>query len=127
MEPLHILETEESPMVHFDKTKGIFRLCGKSYMEDVQTFYNPVLAWLQNYAQTPSDTMVVFVKMEYINTASSKMILDLFECINTIYKKNGNPTVVWQYMEDDEDIEDQGNEFKDMFEYGFKLEPVPSD
>ena len=52
----------------------------------------------------------------YFNTASSKMILDIFMAIEGMVEDGKNVSVEWIYDEDDEDMEEVGNEFKLLFD-----------
>ena len=58
MNPLILLNTDETPSVNFDKAKGIFRIAENSYPDDARRFYEPVFAWLEKYFQEPNTTTV---------------------------------------------------------------------
>jgi NTP pyrophosphatase (non-canonical NTP hydrolase) len=116
MEAIHIQATEESPEVVMDAEKGIFMISGKSYMEDVQAFFDDVLDWLKSYAKQPSATTEFIFELEYLNTASSKIVLDIFEILQKIKNEGAEVKVRWNYYEEDEDMKDLGEELNDMFE-----------
>ena len=50
MEKLHIVETDETPMVLLDAANLQFEFSGKSLPEDVTSFYGPILDWIDDYA-----------------------------------------------------------------------------
>ena len=49
MEILDIRGTTDTPKVLFDPDNNIFEISGRSLPEDVITFYQPVIEWLDDY------------------------------------------------------------------------------
>jgi len=121
MDTLYIKGTAETPTVNFDAKVNTFEISGKSLPEDVKEFYHPILKWLVEYCQSPSDSTILKVRMEYFNTASSKMILELFELLNKLHLSGKNVAIEWYYQEDDEDMMDAGNDYADMLDLPFKI------
>ena len=70
--------TEDTPKVVLDPSAGTFEISGRSLPEDVNEFYEPILNWLEEYTENPNNETYFVFKLEYFNTASSKMILDIF-------------------------------------------------
>lgn len=121
MDVISIKGTQETPEILLDSSKGIFELSGKSLPEDVKEFYNPILKWFDEYSKSPNKQTIVKIKMDYFNTASSKMILELFEVVQKVHA-SGNETIIeWYYQEDDEDMQDAGQDYSDLIEIPFKL------
>jgi len=121
MDALNIKGTGETPGIIFDKEANRFEISGKSLPEDVKEFYTPVLRWLRNYAENPNPKTVVRFKMEYFNTASSKMILELFEILEGLHSAGKDVEIEWHYMEDDEDMHDAGIDYADMLGLRFNM------
>lgn len=121
MEIINIKGTEDTPSVLLDKDKGIFEISGRSLPEDVTLFYQPVLDWIDAYASEPNDKTDVMFKLEYFNTASSKVLLDVLLKFEEINDEHGNVTIKWHYHEDEEDMKEAGEEYEDIvtvpFEY----------
>ncbi len=127
MEALSIQGTNETPQIDFNKEKSIFAITGKSLPEDVKEFFNPVIQWIQEYAESPNAETVLQVKMDYFNTASSKMLLEIFEVFKKIHEAGKKVTIDWYYQEDDEDMQDAGEDYADIVEVPFnfiKYQPV---
>ncbi len=121
MDALNIKGTAETPNIIFDSSTNVFEITGKSLPEDVKEFYNPILRWMKSYSESPNPKTVLKVKMEYFNTASSKMLLELFEILDEMYKSGKDVEIEWHYMEDDEDMQDAGNDYADMLEVPFRM------
>ncbi len=121
MDALQIKASQETPEIIFDPQTGLFSITGKSLPEDVKEFYGPVLKWLGEYVEKPKSETILKVKMDYFNTASSKMILEVFELIKTIHDNGQKLTIEWYYQEDDEDMQDAGEDYAEIVEVPFKF------
>lgn len=120
MEIIKIKGTEDTPSVILDKEQNLFEISGRSLPEDVSMFYEPILSWIDQYAEAPNETTVFNFKLEYFNTASSKVILDILLKFEEIHE-NGNKVVVkWHYREDEEDMLEAGEEYADIVEIPFE-------
>ncbi|NIK73725.1 O6-methylguanine-DNA--protein-cysteine methyltransferase [Thermonema lapsum] len=108
---------EDTPKVILDKDNGVFEISGRSLPEDAREFYRPIIEWLQQYASNPNPETVFNFKLEYFNTASSKLLLDVLQTLENI----PNAKVVWYHLEEDEDMEEAGKEFEDMVNVEFEF------
>ena len=86
MEIIKIKGTEDTPSVLLDKAQNLFEISGRSLPEDVSMFYEPILSWIDEYAAAPNAETVFNFKLEYFNTASSKVILDILLKFEDIYE-----------------------------------------
>lgn len=121
MEVLSIKGTQETPEVLFDKQAGVFSISGKSLPEDVKEFYGPLLKWLESYCAEPNPETTLKVKMDYFNTASSKMLLEIFEVFKNLHDQGSKVLVDWYFQEDDEDMQDAGADYADIVELPFNF------
>ncbi|MGB3618612.1 MAG: DUF1987 domain-containing protein [Catalinimonas sp.] len=117
LEILTLEGTEDTPKIILDGKNGIYEISGRSLPEDSAEFYSPVLEWLDGYAEAPNDNMEFVFKLEYFNTASSKLILDILSKLEDI----DNVSVTWYYDEDDEDMQEAGEEFSELVEVAFEF------
>lgn len=115
MEVINQDGTEDTPKIILDKNNGIFEISGRSLPEDSAEFYQPILDWLDEYGANPNPETVFIFKLEYFNTASSKLILDILSKLETI----DSTTINWYFHEDDEDMEEAGTEFSELVEVPF--------
>jgi hypothetical protein len=115
MEILNLEGTEDTPKIILDKGNGIFEISGRSLPEDSAEFYKPVLEWIANYAKEPNPSTDFTFKLEYFNTSSSKLILDVLSALENIKGMK----IEWYYHEEDEDMEEAGKEFSELVEIPF--------
>ena len=125
MEPLQIAATEESPGINFEKEIGKFLIFGKSFPEDVKKFYNPVIYWLEEYVQNPNDSTVFEFRMEYFNSATSTLLLEIFYILERIINEQGKTIkIIWNYLEVDDDMLDSGKEYEEMIKMPFEYKVI---
>jgi hypothetical protein len=117
MNKFSIEGTEDTPKIILDKASGIFEISGRSLPEDSAEFYEPVLNWLESYGSQANPKTVFNFKLEYFNTASSKLILDILSKLEEIQGVN----IAWYYHEDDEDMQEAGEEFSELVELPFEF------
>ena len=120
MEALRIEPTDDCPFVLFDPDNNKFEISGKSLPEDVITFYEPLLDWLEEYKSAPLDKTVFDFKLIYFNTASSKMILDVLLVLEEIKEEGKDILIKWHSLSNDEDMQEAGEEYADMVEIDFE-------
>lgn len=120
MQAIKIKGSDDTPNVILDKDNGIFEISGRSLPEDVAAFYEPILEWLEDYAENPLDKTVFNFKLEYFNTASSKLLLDVLLKLEDMFDDGKEIMVRWHYPDDDEDMEEAGEEYADIVEVPFE-------
>ena len=121
MEALDIRATNDTPKVLLDPENDIFEISGRSLPEDVVSFYQPVLDWLEDYKEAPNDFTEFVFKYIYFNTATSKLVQDILIKLEEIHENGEKVQVIWFYEEDDEDMLDLGEEFSENVDIPFEI------
>ena len=121
MEILKIESTEDNPRIVLDRESNILEISGRSLPEDVNTFYEPMMSWIEEYARDPLDTTVFNFKLTYFNTASSKIILDILTQFEEMIEEGHQVMVRWHYPEEDEDMMEAGEEYSEMVDVPFEM------
>ena len=109
MTSLVINKTDATPQVVF-KENGKLLLIGRSMPEDVALFYNPLFDWLE---KVDVEHVEFEIRIEYMNTASSKKVLDLLRTVEE-NKKVKSIEINWFYEEDDLDMIELGEIYEDQ-------------
>jgi hypothetical protein len=121
-EKIEIKGNQDTPGVIFDKENNKFELSGRSFPADANLFYLPLLKWLDDYkALGRNEQLIMNVKMEYFNTASAKMLLDIFFKLEDMAEVGFDVQIKWYYLEEDDDMLEAGEEFNDIVEIEFEL------
>jgi len=122
MEHLIIDKTDDTPSIDFNPTSRELKISGRSLPEDVTTFYAPVLEWLDELEETPVGEFKFIVNLEYFNTASSKLILDILMRLEDIHTVGNNTIeIVWNYDKRDTDMEEAAEEYSELVEVPFQI------
>lgn len=119
VQQLNLPATDLTPSFQFNKEKGIFNIGERSLSDTPATGFQPVKDWLTEYSKNPNPTTVVTIKFEYYNTATARELLDLFKILETI----PGSKIVWQFLEDDEDMEESGQELAELVKVPFEFQP----
>lgn len=115
-EIIKLTPTRDTPEVEFDALKGLLRLKGRCYPSDAKNFFEPLVSWLKDYVEAPKSVhTTVHIDLEYFNTTSGKIILNLFEMLKQLHKSGHLVSVKWYDWESDEDKDDDYS-FLDEFE-----------
>ena len=120
METIKIAGTEDTPNVILDAENEIFEISGRSLPEDVASFYDPILNWLDEYSEGPNEKTIFNFKLVYFNTASSKLLLDILMKLEEIHESGNEVLIRWYYPEEDEDMEEAGEEYSDIVDVPFE-------
>lgn len=114
MKKIIIDGTKHTPHVELDPS-GEIVIQGRSTSEDPLTFYNPILSWVKGCSSVSLNLMI---KLEYVNTPSTKQIFNLLHLVrqNKVIK---NVFIGWYYQDDDEDILELGKEIESLIELPF--------
>jgi hypothetical protein len=114
MEIININSTEDTPKVIFDHNSKVFEISGRSLPEDVVVFYQPVIKWLEEFAANPFQGFELSFKLEYFNTASSKLILDILLKLEEVNESGTPVKVKWYYLPSDSDMKEAGEEYSEI-------------
>lgn len=117
MRPLLIPGTATTPAVTLDSDNAIFEISGRSVADNPAEVFLPVMQWLNAYAKEPKNSTLFVFKLEYVNTASSKILLDIISVLSFI----GNTKALWYYQEDDEDMKEAGEELFELASIPFEF------
>jgi len=119
IQPLVIEHGIDTPGINFVPSKGYFEISGKSFPEDVKLFFDPIMEWFDNYLLNPVKENTFVLKLDYFNTASSKLLLELFYKFEKLHKRGFYVTVNWHYPDDDEDMQETGIEYAQIVSLPF--------
>ncbi len=112
------------PGITLDVDNGIFEVYGKSCPENVVEFYQPVMDWLDEYKGHALDKTVFEFRLQYYNTASSKVLFIIMQKLESVYETGKEVLIRWIYPEDDEALEEAGEEYDDLIDVPFELIPT---
>jgi len=103
MERLIIEATKSTPYIFFDPEANLLRIKGESYPENAARFYTPVFLWLEEYLSLQNPNQItVDLELPYLNSSSSKALMNLFEMLEDAVGSGYQVLVNWRYDDEDE-------------------------
>ncbi|MFN8207394.1 MAG: DUF1987 domain-containing protein [Bacteroidales bacterium] len=110
MEDMVISGTNKTPTIIFNAQSGVLEIRGTSIPENPMAFYQPVIDWVDKYSEKPRNT-IVNIDLEYFNTSSSKILLNIFKAIARVRQAGCELEINWYFEEDDEEAIESGHDF----------------
>ena len=126
MDSYHLQPSPKTPQISFDASSGDFEISGRSIPENSIEFYKPMLAWVDQYVESPNNSTLLSIKLEYFNTSTSKCLVELFRKLESIADKSAIK-VEWHYEEEDEDMMESGQDFKHILKFPLELIAIEED
>ncbi len=117
-------EKVETPAISLDKEADKFEISGKSFPEETKDFYEPVLNWLEEYAEQANPKTNFHFKLDYYNSSTSTMILEMLYILERINKVGKEVKIHWYYQDIDDDMKEAGEEFAEMIDAPFAFIPL---
>jgi len=114
----------KTPLIDF-KATGHLAIEGRSIIENVHDHYQPALDWINNPENSFPAELKLTVKLEYFNTRSSKMILNILKSLETVHhSRKSKVSVTWLYGEDDRDMFEAGNDYQSVVKLPFNIQAL---
>jgi len=119
--PLIIDKTTKTPQIYFDPEQNLFEISGRSLPENVVKTYEPVLQWIDQNVGKIQETLVFSFRVDYLNSASAKMISLILTKLEEFYKSGISIEIKWFYNQDDDDIQSEGEIYAKLKKLPIKL------
>ena len=123
METIHIPPTPSTPEIILDATAGKISLLGRSIGPNAIPLFQKIFSWMEEYFKEPKKNTIIELKLEYFNSTSNKMIIDLLILAKKLAGDKYSFSVNWLYETDDEDLLSQGKEIEHL--WGIHFEYIP--
>jgi hypothetical protein len=120
---IHKLEIQESidtPYISLDPETGICKITGKSYPEDIASFYTQVEDWFEEYSFLGQKDLKMEISLSYFNSASQKVFTQIFE---KLVGTNFHVEVDWHYPVEDDEILENGKIYEALTDIKFNFFP----
>ena len=116
-------KTTDCPYVNFTE-QGLLEIEGRSITEDVFSFWQPLVDWVEEYAKTPAEVTKAVFFLEYTNSSSNKYLSELMKRLEACATAGSKVEVIWKYEEDDESILMLGEDLKSLVSIPFHLQEM---
>jgi hypothetical protein len=113
MENLKIEKGQRTPGVDFNNN-GELRIEGRSTPENALEFYEVLIKWIKDYELTKPSNLNLHIKLEFFNTSSGKLLINIFKQIENFRSDGVKPNIYWHYDEIDEDMLQAGQDYQSI-------------
>lgn len=124
MEAIHLPPTDYTPKVILDKDQNIFEFSGCSLPEDSVKFYTPIIQWASKYVDQPNEETKIYFNLDFVNSSSSKMIIDFLFILQKIHQKDKKIEIFWTFDAADDVIETIGTCIQETTHIPFNMRPI---
>jgi len=124
---LRIKPTPQTPFVYLNRREGIIIFAGVAVPDNGIGFYRPILDFINDQSWGASK-IVVYFRVVYINSSTSKCLLDLLRTLNQLFidgKKEMN--ILWFQEADDPDDYTDGEDWQYAVKIPFDIIELSSD
>lgn len=123
MSSLEIPATDYTPHVFEDSKTGVIWFKGEAYPENASAYFQPIMEWMRSRIAEARPIKLAF-SLDYLNTSSTKALLDLLALLEAYHQNGGAVSVIWYYQADLEVMKETGEELLHDFSLPRLLEPL---
>lgn len=118
---IYIEGTRKTPSISLDPA-GFIKIEGRSIPEDAELFFREVIKWIDDYVASKPASTRLDLSFEYLNSGTSKVVLQILKTLKSISSPDHNLTINWYYEEGDDDILERGEYYATIL--GLKINLV---
>src|SRR5437762_706850 len=123
MKPIHLQQTEQTPLVVFDPETSVMKVEGKMIPENIEEIMEPINRWVENYL-TPESKLHVLFRLYYYNTSSSRQFYLFCKKLDEFFQRGAKVSVRWEYEEGDEESRSDAEEFLTGVHFPYEIAEV---
>jgi hypothetical protein len=84
-------------------------------------FYSRVYGWLEEYLRVSREETTVNMKLDYLDTSSSKHIYNIFSRLDAVTGDGKRVRVNWHFETGDEEMAETGKDYESLFKLDFSF------
>ena len=120
---IRLAGTTSTPSVEYFGDESTLRIVGESYPENSFQFYAPLFSWLK--ANLPlMDQFLLEINIPYMNSSSTKCILDILDMLADRVQDGGICSVRWLYEAGNDRAFELAKEFEEDMDIPFDIVPL---
>ena len=125
MENLTVEGDDMHPQINLNAENNLIQIIGISRPENPKVYFSKTFEWIRSYFDEEGfEKVTLEMTLEYFNTASSKILLDLLELLEAYHEKGKQIHVLWCDEEDDDELLEAGEEFFELVELSHEYKVI---
>ena len=125
MDNYYLDKTNSTPLIDFNATTGELLMEGESYPENSFEFYHPMKTWMSIFLAQNRVCVRLHIRLTYLNTSSTKIMMDLLDLLEEAHRRGGKVTVIWYCDRHNERAIETAEEFKEEITFPFEITLEP--
>jgi hypothetical protein len=113
---LHLLSTKNRPEFLFNPA-GVIKIKGRALLVDQDKATDKIWNWIDAYIDSPARVTNVIIELEYLNSFSSIILVNLLKKLSRSIARSGNLIIKWYHEADDEDIKERGQAIASIIDF----------
>jgi len=124
MENYIIPQTKYTPLIELHYQDKFLRIYGDSYPENAMEIFQPLINKLDEYFKQPQQSLVVDLRIDYLNTSSTKMMTDMLSKLQSFHDAGHSIKLSWSYPEGDIDCQESCEMYLEDATFPYSITPV---
>lgn len=121
MSNLLLLPTYNSPFIYGNANSGELIILGKSTPSSILDIMKPTEGWASKYISKSGNKLEVNFDLCFYDSPTSLMVLGIIRILNESADKESRFKANWYFSSEDEDLMEDGEDFKSIAKFPFKL------
>ncbi len=110
-----------SPTVRLDASRGVMELTGESYPQNAFDFFAPIIEWARQFLREGSTPLCLELRLSYLNTSSTKCMIDLLDLLENAHKSGRSARVAWFCDKENDRAREAAEEFREDVTLPFEI------
>jgi len=110
-------KTATTPYILLNEEKGYMKFEGRSYLEDIFSFYAEINEWLEKYLSSGPAGLTFDCELEYFNSSTTKLLYNMLRAMDKAAAGGVKVTVNWFAAEDNDMVIECGEDFSDEMKH----------
>ena len=106
-------KTTSTPYLLIDEEKGYMRLEGRSFHENISSFFKEIYDWLDSYLATDFESFTFDNAITYFNSSTTKLLFNLLLKLDKRAKEKQNISINWIMSEENDIMRECGEDFQE--------------
>ena len=123
MNDLILTASATSPFIHF-RASGRLDISGKMISDELSTFWDDMINWLESYKETSSLHTEVCFQIDYLNSSSLKQLNSFLVVLSEMRSEAHEIQLTWFYNDADIYMKGIGLELSNRCGISFKMDQV---
>jgi hypothetical protein len=124
MSKLVIPSTFKTPEIHFDDENGVLSITGRVFPENPNSYFEPIITWLSEYSKAPREETTFIFSLSYFNSSANEYLFRCCKKLEDLFQNGHQAKIIWEYESDDEDMEQMGEDYKELLKINFEIKAI---